>query len=573
MGNKGNPILIYQNGQLIGKFDKQKDAIKWLLDQKNEDNTNKFGLNDCKLRGLSKYMKNKQEGELFFGLDIKYYRPDPLSIGCNNDDDIVNINTIKGRVYSNKFGNGNYDFINKNISDDYKITRYGHFYNDCVMFDPPIGESIQTAIIQICGITNIRLFYLLAIAFGDNPNNYKSAELRENNIKVDKFFKGFDARRDIKWIPFLYQKNEKEVQENESDYTVVYINESIEYNPPNVFDESSTSTALILPTYDSIQHESCDNNTYRKLINYPEYEIDMYGHVRNATTKHKIKTSITSTGYYKCRYGDIHTLVAETFKSDEKPVTDKKLVINHINGCIKDNRPINLEFVTYKRNNEHMHEMHPHRPLIPDRRGVIGKFDKNNFESVILHQLFMANNVLKFINVDSDNKLIIVNKYIYEDVVLFESVWKANKYFEGLGFPKCNSLSHNISIDKNLYGYKWNYEETNYENEEWKNLHDIRPDYYNLFIVKNCKVSNYGRFIKDFDKKYPKIINPSLFADNNYSINLELLDNTDGKKYKEYIINIIVAMAFKPPRDSSQKNVIHLDGNNKNYYYENLVWQ
>lgn len=91
-------------------------------------------------------------------------------------------------------------------------------------------------------------------------------------------------------------------------------------------------------------------------IEYPKFEIDEYGNVRNAETKRIYKNSISKTGYWhitlpmghrgKVKAIKIHKGVAETFI----PNPDNLPVVNHIDENKLNCHISNLEWTTYKGN-------------------------------------------------------------------------------------------------------------------------------------------------------------------------------------------------------------------------------
>lgn len=163
--------------------------------------------------------------------------------------------------------------------------------------------------------------------------------------------------------------------------------------------------------------------------------------------------------------------------------------------------------------------------------------------------------------IDNGKKIIYINKNIYKNELKFNSVTYANEYFEKLGFPESNSLSYNIGINKNTFGYTWKYiEQITINSEQWKRVSDIQCSYYDLSDRINYEVSSYGRFRKDGIK----ITDPATFKSDNRSIHL-------GSK-KELKVNIIVACAFIEDL-SEEKFVYHIDGNKNNYHYSNLCWK
>jgi hypothetical protein len=528
------------------KFDSIKDAKLWIMSV--DTNIKEYMFKNT----FTKYINNNTGEDDFYGFVCKYYSPN-----INDDDIWISINTLNGKVFSPKTNTTN-DYNFNDIEDIYQVSKYGKYRNkNGIVYDLPL-VNITTIKKQFGSYCNISLFYLLAIAFAKNPNNYYIAELRENGKKTTTFFKNFDAERDIVWIPSPHQKNEKEFQDNMNDYKLVFIDgPTFEFKPKK--EKEKQIEEKIEEQYDSIK-DSILEDTWTELEKYPGYEIDARGHVRNKRTLKLLKSSIGSTGYYHLNnYGLIHRLVAITFIPNLDKIT--KITVNHIDGNKLNNNISNLEWASYKDQNIHMGKLHPNRDIIPDRKQVSGQLNNDSLEKLIKYQLFIVNNILIGVDIDNIKKVVYINKNIYKSNLEFNCVSFANEYFENLGFPESNSLSYNIGINKDTYGYTWKYiEEENINKEEWKIISDIKCEYYDLSHCTNYEVSSHGRFRKDGKK----ITDPSTFKPDNRSIHL-------GSK-KELKVNIIVACAFIEDL-SMEKTVYHIDGNKQNYHYTNLCWK
>jgi hypothetical protein len=89
------------------------------------------------------------------------------------------------------------------------------------------------------------------------------------------------------------------------------------------------------------------------------YEVSNYGNVRNALTNYVLRPYQTERGYFQVCLPfssrnkritiNVHRLVANAFLKRR----EGKDYINHINGDKRDNRSVNLEWVTPAENNEH----------------------------------------------------------------------------------------------------------------------------------------------------------------------------------------------------------------------------
>lgn len=539
MSLKGKKIVLYND--IFGKkFNTIKEAKDWAI--KNNDDIKEYMFR----KDFTVYINRQNDSEeLFLGYVWKYYNIDTA--------EYIKINILSGYVFSQKTVTNNlYEF--KNISDKYQINKYGS-YKSTTTHKLPL-KLINSVKKQFGNYKNISFFYLLAIAFAKNPNNYTTAKLYQNDNEVDTFFKEFNAERDIMWVPNEYQKNGNQI--NLSEYQVEYYTKEVE---PEI---EPIIVNKVISDYDSIKDTILE--PWLPLKKYPKYEIDKRGHIRNFITKHNYSPNI-STSYYAITLFpeneriSIHRLVALTFLPSGN---DNQNIVNHIDGNKLNNNVDNLEWVSYKENNDHNCKvLHPNRPIEPMREAVKATINIESFEKTIKYQLGTITNTLSGITI-SDNK-IMVNSYIYKNDLQFESVSSANRYFEKLGFPKCNAISHNITIDKSAYGYQWSHvnAHTSNSSEEWKIVSKIDCPMYDLSKCTNYEVSSHGRFRKN---NY-RITDPATFKFGNYSISISI-----GGSKKEYKVNFIVACAFIGLGPSGYV-VHHIDLNKQNYHYTNLCWK
>ena len=96
-----------------------------------------------------------------------------------------------------------------------------------------------------------------------------------------------------------------------------------------------------------------------EIKDFPSYEVNQYGEIRNAHTKRIKSCQITSDGYLKMSLRSnvdkrhhsklVHRIVASSFYDCE----DERLQVNHIDGNKKNNNLSNLEFVTGSENVQH----------------------------------------------------------------------------------------------------------------------------------------------------------------------------------------------------------------------------
>lgn len=91
-----------------------------------------------------------------------------------------------------------------------------------------------------------------------------------------------------------------------------------------------------------------------KQTNYENYEVSSEGRVRSTKTGKFLKPIISrSNGYWKVTLSisgkshpiELHRLLAGTFLN--KPQSDERLVVDHINGDKLDNSLSNLQWITH----------------------------------------------------------------------------------------------------------------------------------------------------------------------------------------------------------------------------------
>lgn len=132
---------------------------------------------------------------------------------------------------------------------------------------------------------------------------------------------------------------------------------------------------------------------YKLIQEFPRWEINKEGHIRNVKTKVTKFTFLHKSGYEHVHFKKngkqitrkVHRLVAQNFlpEPEENLVKECSKVhpyvvcVNHINGNKSDNRVDNLEWCSMKQNSEHAIKNN----LLPDAKG------ENNGRSVLTEDI------------------------------------------------------------------------------------------------------------------------------------------------------------------------------------------
>ena len=275
-----------------------------------------------------------------------------------------------------------------------------------------------------------------------------------------------------------------------------------------------------------------ENEKWKTITDFPNYEVSDIGNVRVKKTQYIIKPFINEAGYLRVSLSNktnkkkkfyIQRLVAIEFL----PNLENKPTVNHINNIRIDNRLSNLEWSTMSEQNKHKHKT-----------------------NIIFNKRINIKSIWR-IDINTDEK---IEKY--------QSTTEAVKWIKENNLTKSKNelnLRQNLikvsnSINKTAYGYKWKYEENNndtFEDEIWKEI----PQ--ELIKINDYFISNYGRI------KYNNEIKNLSHNAHGY-IQTEI----NGKTYR---INRLVAITYLP-NPKNKKMVNHIDGNKTNNKLSNLEW-
>lgn len=111
-----------------------------------------------------------------------------------------------------------------------------------------------------------------------------------------------------------------------------------------------------------------------RVYKYPE-KILKQTNSRGYTTVHFYKDGVRSHGQ------PVHRLVADAFI----PNPDSKITVNHKNGVKSDNRLENLEWATYKENNNHALLTGLHKGTPTSYRSKLAKLTKEARQDILLN--------------------------------------------------------------------------------------------------------------------------------------------------------------------------------------------
>ena len=269
-----------------------------------------------------------------------------------------------------------------------------------------------------------------------------------------------------------------------------------------------------------------DNEIWKQIDGYENYEVSSFGNVKNIKTGRILKSS-KKGGYCivglsgkisKNKTHSVHQLVAKTFI----PNPENKPQVNHKDKNGLNNNIINIEWVTNKENSIHRstgvkqttNQNLEIYKIDPNTDKILEKY--NSIEEAA--ELFIKNINAEFNNVRSGISMVINNK------------------------------------QQTSYGYKWKkVEQEHLENEEWREIKIEEKNTEGYFISSLGRFKNRkGVIMKDYKPHHSGYV--------------YLRVNID-----KYALHRLVALTFIPNLQN-KPFVNHIDGNKINNKVYNLEW-
>ncbi len=292
-----------------------------------------------------------------------------------------------------------------------------------------------------------------------------------------------------------------------------------------------------------------DVEKWRRLIEYPMYEISTFGNIRNKETKYILK-QYSKLGYKHINILNkdnkkilllVHRLVAQSFITN----SENKPTVNHKDHNPSNNNINNLEWATYKE--QACHKRKPNLAIY-EYTGTRPVWRICNITNSKLQRYNSIKEASKWV---FDNKLTKVNEFGNGNNIKTKICSVIRK-----GTTNGKNTNKYIKYErKTAYGFKWEYDLSNeniYNNEIWK---EIPQDFVNF---NGYMVSSYGR-----------VKNNKGRITNGYSKEDDYLVANINKK--GYFIHRLVAYVFIP-NPENKPIVNHIDGNKQNPSLDNLEW-
>ena len=128
----------------------------------------------------------------------------------------------------------------------------------------------------------------------------------------------------------------------------------------------------VLKEFEELGYHCC-KEVWKKIVNYPNYEVSNLGNVRNSNGK-VLKPILKEKGYLqvqlyyqnKKKKFSVHRLVAQAFIPNPNNYTQ----VNHRNGIKKDNKVCNLEWCSPLHNNLHAIKTGLRKPLSDEQKKI-----------------------------------------------------------------------------------------------------------------------------------------------------------------------------------------------------------
>jgi hypothetical protein len=268
-----------------------------------------------------------------------------------------------------------------------------------------------------------------------------------------------------------------------------------------------------------------EEEIWKDIANYDNYEVSSFGRVRNKKTGRILKQA-NMGGYYgvglskiKTKTFQVHRLVAETFIINPQ----NKAHVNHKDKNSLNNHLSNLEWNTPKENNIHKSS------------GIIQTTNQNL--AIWKIDIKTGDKIEKYNSID------LASKWIFE---------------QGLS-ENIHSIKSSIScsirgVYKSSFGFKWELDkDEDLENEIWKKINIENEDTSGYYISSLGRFKNKkGIIMKDYKPHHSGYIY--------LRVNI-----------KKYALHRLVALTFiENPENKLVVN--HIDGNKINNKAENLEW-